>query len=70
MYIHVFVLHRKFEQILIKIRFFTNFKSCSKSHVHVSLYCLSVQETCCLAHLACFVGSPEMEREREGEEER
>ena len=39
---------RNFELIPIKIEFFVNFKSCFKS------------QACFLAHLACFVGNPDI----------
>ena len=51
--IHVLMLSRNFEWILIKIGFFINFKVTPKAK-----YCIvMLVSSCFLAHLACFEGS-------------
>ena len=50
------MLHRKFELIPIKIRFFYEFLKLLQKPCTMYMYCLSAHEVCCLAHLACFVG--------------
>ena len=60
MHIHVLMLPIKFELIPIKIRFFMNFKSYSKSHVVHVLYCSACQlmKLMLFSSLSMLCGNP------------